>query len=147
MTGLVIKDMKYGHLHEVMDIEFTSFSTPWTEKSFRYEMENPNSAIKVAVWEGEVVGYTVAYTVMDEGHIMNLATRFDMRRRGIGKTLVVALLEELKGRGLKSVYLEVRESNHPAKKLYESLGFRVACLRKDYYQIPREDAVVMRLEL
>ena len=79
----------------------------------------------------------------DEGYVGNVAVAEPFRRRGVGEALVRAMLADAKGRGAAFLTLEVRESNRPARRLYERCGFRTVAVRKDYYERPREDAVLM----
>jgi ribosomal-protein-alanine N-acetyltransferase len=147
MAEVIIREMQWSDVPQVLRIERLSFSTPWSETAFLNEIYNPYSIAKVAVSENEVVGYICISYVIDEGHILNLAVHPDMRKRGIATALVEKGLDELKGRGCKSLSLEVRVSNHDAIKFYERFGFRPVGLRKDYYTYPREDAVLMLLDL
>ena len=82
----------------------------------------------------------------DEGEILNLAVAPAGRRRGLGRALVEAMLEALRTRGIRQVYLEVRESNSSARALYASRGFKEVGRRKAYYRRPVEDAIVLRLD-
>jgi ribosomal-protein-alanine N-acetyltransferase len=91
-----------------------------------------------------VGGYIVALDAADEGEILNLAVAPGGRRRGLGRALVDAMLDTLADRGVRHVYLEVRESNAPARALYAALGFAEAGRRKAYYRRPVEDAIVLR---
>jgi [ribosomal protein S18]-alanine N-acetyltransferase len=91
-----------------------------------------------------VTGYVVALDAADEGEILNLAVAPGGRRRGLGRALVQDILQELAERGVRQVYLEVRESNAPARALYAAHGFREVGRRKQYYRRPVEDAIVLR---
>lgn len=91
-----------------------------------------------------MAGYVVALDAADEGEILNLAVAPAGRRRGLGRALVEEILEVLAGRGVRSVYLEVRESNAPARALYAAHGFREVGRRSHYYRRPVEDAIVLR---
>jgi ribosomal-protein-alanine acetyltransferase len=95
----------------------------------------------VAVVEDEVVGFVVSRTVFGETEILNVAVAAEFRRRGLGR----ALMADLLGRRSGAFFLEVRESNVPAQRFYNSLGFRVAGNRRGYYHSPPEPAVVMIL--
>ena len=122
-----------------------AFADPWSRASF--ESVLAESAAYVAVARGaddEVVGYVVAWFAADEGEIANLAVREPTRRRGIGAALLDAALTEGRRRGAMNMYLEVRESNEPARRLYASRGFDEVGRRKKYYRHPVEDAVVLR---
>ena len=98
----------------------------------------------VAVDASGVVGYIVARCVADEGEILNLAVGDRYQRRGIGRALVRAALESLAASGAETVYLEVRESNDAARRLYQGLGFEILARRKNYYRQPEEAALVLR---
>ena len=98
----------------------------------------------VAERQGVVAGYIVAHCVADEGEILNLGVAPAHRRQGIGHALVERLLAVLGRRGVRGVYLEVRESNTAARRLYEAFGFREVARRARYYRRPVEDAVVLR---
>jgi ribosomal-protein-alanine N-acetyltransferase len=93
---------------------------------------------------GGVAGYVVALDAADEGEILNLAVAPGGRRHGVGRALVENILETLAERGVRHVYLEVRESNAPARALYAAHGFREAGRRRQYYRRPVEDAIVLR---
>ncbi|NOZ26163.1 MAG: ribosomal protein S18-alanine N-acetyltransferase [Nitrospirae bacterium] len=147
MTKVLIRDMTVSDLAEVTAIENESFSTPWSEASFLSELDNPGSVCLVALANGSLIGYVCASCIFDEGHILNLAVRPDCRRRGVGRMLVLTVLRRLREIGCKKVFLEVRTSNTAAIGLYESIGFRMLGLRRGYYHFPKEDAVVMVLNL
>lgn len=146
-----IETMSRAHLAEMLAIERASFAMPWSERSFRYELYNPASVSYVALTDSpntsSVAGYVIARQVLDEGHILNLAVRADLRRTGIAETLVRKVIEDMRSYDCRFMYLEVRASNHAARRLYEKLGFKVAGTRKAYYDHPQEDAVMMALEL
>jgi len=139
--------MKPRHLPEVLSIENASFTTPWSMSAFLYEMRNPASICYVAEIDSQVAGYIVARHVLDEAHMFNLAVREDLRRKGIARALIKKTIEDIKRGGCKIIYLEVRESNLPARRLYESFGFKEVGIRRAYYSLPVEDAIVMTLEL
>ncbi len=152
MERLIIRGMTEKDIQAVTEIERMSFSTPWSAASFYNEIYNPHSTAKVAVVEEacsvqRVVGYICANQVSDEGHILNLAVHPDFRKKGIAKNLVKDILEDLKETTCRFLYLEVRISNYPARKLYEGFGFNIVGIRKGYYNEPKEDAVIMMLVL
>ena len=84
--------------------------------------------------------------MMDETDMMNIAVHPDFRRQGVARALILALIGELKKRGSRCLTLEVRASNDPARTLYESLGFAHVGTRRNYYQNPKEDALILRKE-
>ena len=93
-----------------------------------------------------MAGYVGSQTVMDETDMMNIAVHPDFRRQGVARALILALIGELKKRGSRCLTLEVRASNDPARALYESLGFAHVGTRRNYYQNPKEDALILRKE-
>ncbi len=95
---------------------------------------------------GAIAGYIVALDAADEGEILNLAVAPAGRRNGLGRALVQHILEALTARGVRQVYLEVRESNAPARALYAAHGFKEVARRTQYYRRPVEDAIVLRLD-
>ena len=97
--------------------------------------------------EGNVVGYIGSRIVLDSADITNVAVRPQYRRQGIGYELVNRMLEEMILRGVSSVLLEVRESNLPAQNCYAQAGFTVVGRRKNYYELPKEDALLMGRQL
>jgi ribosomal-protein-alanine N-acetyltransferase len=96
---------------------------------------------------GKVVGFFAMWFTADEAELGDLVVHPTYRRKGIGGKLLAYALEEARRRAAKTVFLEVRESNGAAKALYEAAGFSVLAIRKGYYAMPKEDAIVMRLEL
>ena len=89
------------------------------------------------------MGYALLMTLFEEGEVLNVALHPDYRGRGLSKHLMQALLLAAKEKGAQILYLEVRASNAPARSLYEQFGFSVVGVRKDYYSLPREDALLM----
>jgi ribosomal-protein-alanine N-acetyltransferase len=115
----------------------------WSESSIRNsQFDNKNTSL-VSILNEDVVGCIFAMTVAGEAEILNLAVKPSHRRRGIGRALVRQLLAEWERQRILRVFLEVRESNFGAMKLYESLGFREFGRRKAYYSSPQEDALVL----
>jgi ribosomal-protein-alanine N-acetyltransferase len=143
--------MKKGDIDQVLAIEQTSFSMPWSGNLFLSEFRSPLvSTLMVSLSstapKRTVTGYIVFWLVADEMHILNLAVAPDSRRRGIARRLVLAGIKHAHAKGARRAFLEVRASNIAAQKLYSSLGFMGTSLRRDYYDSPVEDAVVMTLE-
>jgi [ribosomal protein S18]-alanine N-acetyltransferase len=137
-------------LDQVLAIEQTSFTMPWSRNLFLSEFRNaPVSLMLVARSSPEpeaIIGYIVCWIVADELHILNLATVPAQRRKGISRLLVLAALKYGYKRNVRRAFLEVRTSNEAALSLYDGLGFVRSIVRKDYYDLPVEDAVVMSLE-
>ena len=142
-----IVKMNEAHVVSVAAIEKECFGVDaWSEKSVASELTNKLSLWLVAVDGERVAGYIGSQTVCDETDMMNVAVTADYRRQGLGEKLVLALEEELKAMGSQCLTLEVRDSNTPARTLYEKLGFRQIGLRKNYYRNPKEDAYILRKE-
>jgi ribosomal-protein-alanine N-acetyltransferase len=132
----------------IAELEKAAFSDPWSPTSFESVMDEPAAYMAVARAATErILGYVVAWFAADEGEIANLAVREPTRRQGIGASLLDATLIEGRRRGALNMYLEVRESNDAARRLYASRGFLEIGRRRGYYRRPAEDAIVLRLEL
>lgn len=145
-----IRKMQDADLPLVMAIERLSFSNPWHETTFRGEIRNhPISHPYVIVHGGRerVIGYVIYWQVLGEVQVNNIAVHPDFRRMGVGEAVLRQVLDEVKGRGAKSITLEVRTSNEAAVRLYRKLGFRLLGVRKHYYSNPSEDGLVMGLSL
>lgn len=140
---MIITEMTAEHLSDVLSIERSSFTHPWSEKSFSEELDKDSSYLFVAVENDEVVGYAVLDTVLDEGSLLDIAVDSNHRRKGVAKALFSKLFEKASKKNLSFITLEVRSSNCSAIALYESLGFEVVAVRKNYYSKPTEDAVLM----
>ncbi len=149
--AITIDFMHKEDIDQVLAIEQASFSMPWSRNLFLSEFRSPLvSTLLVALADDPlsrtVIGYIVLWIVADEMHILNLATAPGQRRQGVAKKLVLAALKRAFQKGAKRAFLEVRASNTAAQKLYSDLGFTGTSIRRDYYDSPVEDAVVMVLE-
>ena len=148
MLRIAIERMLSADLEEVLAIERASFSMPWSRGAFLYELEQNHVARCYVVREvGRVIGYLCLWEVADELHITNIAVHPGLRRRGIGRALLSAVLDDGRQRALRLVVLEVRPSNVGALGIYESFGFRVVGRRRGYYYDTGEDALVMEASL
>jgi ribosomal-protein-alanine N-acetyltransferase len=125
-----------------------SFSLPWPESSFRYEVtENRASRCFVAETEDKkVVAMVVSWIVVDELHIATIATHPDFRRQGVGSQILTAALEDGRKAGVRQAFLEVRERNEAAQAMYRKFGFEVTGRRPRYYKDNGEDAILMTLK-
>lgn len=147
MKEILIRDMKESDVALVARIEKLSFSLPWSETSFFDETHKVRALPRVAVLDDTIVGYVCSEYLGDECHILNLAVHPDYRKQGIANAIVEHILEELKLKACRFLYLEVRASNYVARKLYQSFGFKIVGTRKNYYISPVEDATIMMLEI
>lgn len=139
-----IVPMKTEHLDAVAALERECFTTPWSRNMLAEELDNALSAFLVALDETErVVGYAGLQVVLDEGYITNVAVRADCRRRGIAGKLLDVFERFAAANGLAFLTLEVRASNYAAIALYGRHGYRGVGRRPNYYEHPREDAVIM----
>jgi len=142
-----LKKAELSHLAQIEALEEVCFSCPWTASQLQNMMEDEKAAFLVAVEGDAVAGYAAFTSVLDEGYIANVAVSPDHRRRGLGDALVRALADEARRRQLSFLTLEVRESNAPARALYEKHGYKAVGLRKNYYEKPTESAILMTLWL
>ena len=139
--------MDKSHLSQVAAIERECFSHPWSEALLEQELYNDMISLVVAEGEdGTVLGYGEVRAVLDEGTLEKIAVAPAFRRQGVADALLAGLIGLGRGR-LAFLTLEARASNRPALRLYEKHGFRAAGRRKDYYDDPKEDAILMKLEL
>ena len=142
-----IVPMTGDHLDEVAELERICFTTPWSRNMLVEELQNDCAAFLVALDdEDHVAGYAGLLVVLDEGYITNVAVRPEYRRKGVAGKLLRVFLDFAQAHQLAFLTLEVRASNAPAMALYEGLGFRDVGRRKNYYEHPREDAVIMTKE-
>jgi len=143
MPDIVIRPMVEEDIPEIMGIERSSFSTPWSEISFLGEVYKKNAFSNVSLFEENVIGYICVNYLLHESHILNLAVHELFRRRGVATILMNDTLKALKRKGCVFMYLEVRASNTGAQIFYERFGFKVESIRKKYYTNPDEDALLM----
>ena len=138
-----IVDVSVEHIPQIEEIERKCFSRPWTAEQLKSQMRDAQHEFIGAVSDSGVLGYVGLMYVLDEGYISNVAVRPEARRQGIGDALIDALAEKAKALKLAFLTLEVRESNAPAIALYAKHGFHPVGKRKNYYDAPKEDAVLM----
>jgi ribosomal-protein-alanine N-acetyltransferase len=137
----------------VAALERATFSDPWSPDSFVQLVRNGDAFFTVADLGApgdapqELIGYVVAWFVLDEGEVANIAVSAAARGQGVGARLLDAALAEARRRGVLQVFLEVRESNTVARRLYASRGFFELGRRRRYYRHPVEDALVLRCAL
>ena len=143
-SRLSLRPMTLSDVSEVARIETTAFSTPWSEGTFRSLLERSGAELWVAEWGDQLAAYAILWRVLDEGELANIAVRKDLRGRGIGSGLLGRILEVAEDSGIRSLYLEVRESNDLAREMYARRGFQEIGVRKGYYEAPREDARVLK---
>lgn len=144
MTGdVAVRRMEAADVDAVAGLEASIFTMPWSAQGFRDSISLGNTVFLVAETGEDIVGYAGMYLSVDEGEITNVAVASGYRCHGIGGMLLKALVDEAGKQGVARLVLEVRVSNAPAIRLYESHGFRNGGLRKHFYRCPDEDAYIM----
>ncbi|HEX5840811.1 MAG TPA: ribosomal protein S18-alanine N-acetyltransferase [Anaerolineales bacterium] len=145
--NLLIRKMTLEDIPAIVQLDQVSFSLPWPERSFRFEVtDNPASRCWVAEIDRRIAGMVVAWLFVNEVHIATIATHPDFRRMGIGSRLLSYTLLQALEEGARSSFLEVRESNLAARELYRKFGYEDAGRRRRYYRDNDEDAILMSLE-
>lgn len=138
-----IREMQEKDIVQVEEIEQRLFSVPWSEKSFLSACTVKENIYLVCMQGEKVAGYCGLWTVLGEGNITNMAVAEEYRRKGVAE----ALMEEMEQRGrekdVEVFFLEVRESNIPARRLYEKTGYEQIGIRKKFYEKPTENAIIM----
>jgi ribosomal-protein-alanine N-acetyltransferase len=152
VVEIVLRPMLLQDVEQVYAIDVLSFTLPWSERSYRFELTENNASHP---WVAEavdargghqVVGMIVVWYIMDEAHIATIATHPNFRRMGIARRLLAQALAEGAAQGAVKAFLEVRRSNLAAQALYQSFGFVVTGVRPRYYLDTQEDALLMTLE-
>ena len=142
----VIRKMILKDLEQVVAIDQVSFSLPWPQRSFQFELtDNPASRSWVIESNEKIVAMVVSWLILDELHIATIATHPEFRQQGLGKKLLTHALLNAREEGTVRAFLEVRESNAVAINMYRSFGFIEDGRRKEYYKDNNEDAVLMSL--
>ncbi len=159
--ALHIRPAVDADIRAMVAIERASFSDPWTHAAIASTLRYDHMRVLIAeergggVGEpagvgdgaGRPLGYVVAMVAGPEAEIADLAVSPEARRRGIARALIDRLLADLEAENVAAVFLEVRESNQPARALYESRAFRAIGRRRGYYRLPVEDALLLKREL
>lgn len=149
---LKFRPMKLEDIPRIHEIDVLSFTLPWPEKSYHFELtQNPATQALVAELvtpeeKGLVIGMTIVWMVIDEAHIATIAIHPDFRGLGLGKRLLAEILRQSLQRGANSVTLEVRAGNSVARDMYMKFGFRVVGRRLRYYKDNNEDAILMTMD-
>lgn len=146
MENLTVSLFEKEDIPSLVQIEEEEFSTPFKEKDFLSIYESDISSVLVAKVDGEVVGYVSFTVIIDECQIINFATKNEIKRHGVGKSVMKALISHCQGLGVIKCFLEVRVSNQAAISLYEKFGFVRVGISKGHFSAPREDAILMNLE-
>ena len=146
--GISFDFARMSDMDDIYDIETRSFPSHWSYDALAVEVRRLRSYSRVLVarQRGRVTGYTVFWLVVDEAHILNFAVHPDRRRERIGERMMRAVFNQARRLRLRRITLEVRVTNHPARLLYEKMGFRTLAVRRRFYEDNGEDAYIMWLD-
>ncbi len=157
---LSLREIEKADISQILAIEEDLFSDPWTAEVFLEELESKSLFTKVIAgqiksckhnylleYKEKIVGFFLAWEIYGEYSIMNIGVSKEFQGKGFGTYLLTKLIEKAIEFECLNIYLEVRQSNIPAIKLYKKFEFKEIARRKDYYSCPQEDALIMRLDL
>ena len=145
MEQFQIREMRETDIAQVEAIEQEIFSVPWSEKSFLSACTTPENIYLVCLAGEEVAGYCGLWSVLGEGNITNMAVAEKYRRNGVAEALMKEMEERGRQKDVTIFFLEVRESNDAARRLYEKMGYEQIGVRKNFYEKPAENAIIKRL--
>ncbi len=134
-------------LGQILEIERASFSDAYSYTALYTAYDNDNYSVFVILSGDEVLGYLIAYSVLDEAEILRVAVKEEFKKKKIGSVLLSFAEKSLGDRGISELVLECRVSNSPAIILYERAGFKDLGVRKHFYENPTEDAIIMKKEI
>lgn len=143
----MIRPMAPTDVNAVAALEASAFSTPWSADTFLRLLDRPGAELHVMEEGGSLVGYGVLWCILDQGELANIAIAPEARGRGLGGRLLAHFVAVARRRGVRRLFLEVRQSNAVALRLYSSRGFEEIGRRRDYYERPKEDALVLELKI
>lgn len=138
-----IRNMTLDDIESVFEIEKSIFSIPWSKKSFESSISSKDTIYIVTTIDEKIVGYLGIYILGDQSDISNVCVHKDYRRMHIAEVMLSYIFDRAKSNNVKEITLEVRESNVAAISLYEKMGFKEIGIRKNYYQKPLENGLLM----
>ncbi len=141
-----LRRMEERDLSAVLEIENLSYPNPWREMTFRGEIQNAAISFPYTIdhkYQQRVIGYIIFWVVKDRAQINNIAIHPDFRRMGVAEAVMRQVLDFMPRAGVELATLEVRPSNVAARSLYKKLGFELLWVRQNYYNNPREDALIL----
>lgn len=143
-----ISTLKQSDLATAFLIEKLSHDFSWTKRVSYGNQWKKYHNIKISV-NNQIIGFVITQCILDEATLFNIAVHTDYQGKGYGRLLMEQLIDDLVDKGVLTLWLEVRESNAAALKLYDNLGFHQVTVRKDYYPAKqgREDALILALTL
>ena len=142
-----IKRISENDIETVAALESEIFSDSWSAKSIKETYENQNACILGAYKEGALAGYVIFYYVLDEGEIARIAVSPQYRRQGVAEEIFAGLLDFCKENSIERILLDVRISNEPAIAFYRKSGFADDGIRKNFYENPKEHALLMSADV
>lgn len=140
---ITVREMRLSDLDQVSEIESRTFSEPWSRNGFETSLQSTDTLYLTALKGERVAGYCGLLRSFEEADITNVAVAEEFRNQGIGRNMLLVLMEKGRQAGILRFTLEVRVSNRQAIHLYETLGFASAGIRKHFYRKPEEDALIM----
>ncbi len=132
---------------QIARLETILFSDPWSEEPLSQFLSSPFAKGYVGICQEKVVCYALCTHIAGEGEVLRIGTLPEYRRQGMAKKLLSLYFEDAKQEGANTLFLEVREQNLAARRLYEAIGFEQIGTRKHYYSNPKEDAVLYQIQL
>lgn len=144
---LILRKGTEDDIEYITDLEAKTFPDAWTVKSVTETLHQAQAFITIAQIDDIFAGYCIIYYVMDEAEIARIAINEDMRRKGVGRELLDYTCDCCREKGVERILLDVRENNAGAIAFYNKYGFRTDGIRKKFYEMPKEDAVLMSMSL
>lgn len=132
-----------GDVDAIMELQQTSEPNPWSKGAWETLLQPSPTMVRVAEQQGQMVAYAAYRSIPPEAELLHIAVAQTHRRQGIARGFLIAVQTELQACGIRTIHLEVRKSNQAAIRLYQSLSYKASGQRRDYYQNPREDAILM----
>ena len=142
-----IRRARGADIDAVVELEKASFAVPWSRSGFLFELRSEYADFLLACEGERLLGFAIAHLAGDDSELFNICVAESERGRGIGGALIDECVRLAEKRGAGRMLLEVRASNKPARSLYLKKGFQVLGVRRSYYELPTEDAVMMEREL
>ena len=145
---MMIRAMNEQDIEEVLLLEKELFTSPWNREHFLFELnENPFSLCLVGIVDEKIVSASCAWIIYERAEISTIGVHKAYQRKGYAKEMLEMIHHHAKNHGVNQIFLEVRVSNQPAIALYESFGYKVSKIRKNYYSDNQEDAYEMMVEV
>ena len=144
---LNVRSIKNSDVETVARLEKLYFTDAWSEKSILETMQQTQAFVLIAEEDSELIGYCIVYFALDEAEIARIAVEVSRRKQGVGQELLRAVCREGIQKGVERILLDVRENNLSALNLYRNFGFKEDGVRKNFYQNPKENAVLMSMSI